>query len=50
MRARIQRPGQTRPVTFIHLTVQNSVDQDLYAALQSRADLVEATLAGLLAR
>ena len=50
MKARILRPGQDHPVTFIHLTVQNSVDQDLYAALQSRADLVEATLAGLLAR
>jgi SNF2 family DNA or RNA helicase len=50
MRARIRRPGQKHPVTFLHLTVQGTIDQDVYKALQARADLVEATLEGLLRR
>ena len=46
-RARIRRPGQRHPVTFVHLTIQNSVDQYIYAALRDRTDLVETTLEAL---
>ena len=47
MRARIHRPGQDHPVTFVHLTVSDTIDEDLYRALQAKADTVEATLTGL---
>jgi SNF2 family DNA or RNA helicase len=47
MRARIHRPGQDHPVTFVHLTVSDTIDEDLYRALQAKADTVKATLAGL---
>ena len=49
-RARLHRPGQSCPVTYIHLLTRGTVDAEVYQALASRADLVEATLAGLLAR
>lgn len=38
--ARINRPGQTRPVTYYHLVATNSVDQDIYDALQAHANVI----------
>jgi SNF2 family DNA or RNA helicase len=49
-RARLHRPGQSCPVSYIHLLTRGTVDAEVYQALASRADLVAATLAGLLAR
>ena len=48
--ARVQRPGQTRQVCYVHLIAQGTVDQAVYRALESRADVVESVLAGLKAR
>lgn len=42
--ARVHRPGQSRPVTFVHLTVRETVDQQIYRALQERRDLLEEIL------
>ena len=42
---RLDRPGQTRSVTYIHLVAAGTVDEKVYAALQKRADVVEAVLA-----
>jgi SNF2 family DNA or RNA helicase len=42
--ARIHRPGQTRPVEYIHLLAEGTVDQKLMAALAARADVVNAVL------
>jgi SNF2 family DNA or RNA helicase len=46
-RARVHRPGQTRAVTYIHLVAQDTIDEDIRAALEKRADVVETVLAGL---
>lgn len=45
--ARVNRPGQTRPVRYYHLIANDTVDDTVYAALQKRADLVEAVLSVL---
>jgi SNF2 family DNA or RNA helicase len=37
-RRRINRPGQTRPVRFIHLIAEDTVDEDTYAVLNERAE------------
>lgn len=42
--ARAHRPGQTRPVRVFHLTASRTVDQEVYAALRSKRDVVEAIL------
>ena len=42
--ARVHRPGQTRPVEYIHLLAENTVDEKVVAALSSRADVVNAVL------
>jgi SNF2 family DNA or RNA helicase len=42
--ARIHRPGQTRPVEYIHLLVKGTVDEKVMAALAARADVVKAVL------
>jgi SNF2 family DNA or RNA helicase len=44
-RARLDRPGQTRPVTYTHLLARGTVDEGAYAALQAREEMVEAVLA-----
>lgn len=44
-RARQHRPGQTRPVLNIHLIAADTVDAEVYAALQARADVIAAVLA-----
>ena len=47
-RARVHRPGQTRPVTYIHLLARGTVDEVVLRALEKRQDVVEAVLASLL--
>jgi len=49
-RARVHRPGQERPVTYIHLTTRGTVDEQVLKALQSKRDVVEAVLNHLTAR
>lgn len=43
-RARLHRPGQMRPVTYIHLIVNRSIDEQIMKALAAREELVEAVL------
>lgn len=38
---RVHRPGQGRPVTYYHLVAKKTVDEDVYAALEKRANVVE---------
>ena len=42
--ARVHRPGQTRPVTHVHLSVKGTVDEKVLRALNKRADVIEAIL------
>jgi SNF2 family DNA or RNA helicase len=42
--ARIHRPGQTRPVEYIHLIAQDTVDEQVMVALARRADVVNSVL------
>ena len=42
--ARAHRPGQDRPVYYIHLVAKDTVDEKVYAALRKRKNLVEAVL------
>jgi SNF2 family DNA or RNA helicase len=42
--ARIHRPGQTRPVEYIHLLAQDTVDEQVMAALARRSDVVNSVL------
>lgn len=42
--ARVHRPGQTRPTTYYHLQVEDTVDERVYEALQNRKDIVEFVL------
>ena len=44
---RIHRPGQTRPVVYYHLLAKNSVDVDVYKALDKKHDIVLSVLDGL---
>lgn len=42
---RIHRPGQTKPVTHIHLVARNTVDVKVIRALEKRQNIVESILA-----
>lgn len=42
--ARTHRPGQTRPVRFIHLTVRNTIDEAIYLALEKKKETVDYVL------
>lgn len=44
-RARIHRPGQKRPVQYIHLVARDTVDTEVYASLAARRDVISAVLA-----
>ena len=46
-RARVHRPGQDRPVTYYHLIAENTVDSNVYVALEARKEVVDHILAGL---
>jgi SNF2 family DNA or RNA helicase len=41
---RTHRPGQTRPVTYVHLLAAGTVDERVYQALAKRQDVVESIL------
>lgn len=43
--ARVHRPGQLRPVLYIHLVAEHSVDRKIRRALERRAEVVESVLA-----
>lgn len=43
-RARLARPGQTRPVTFIHLVARGTIDELVLQALEARAEVVDHVL------
>lgn len=42
--ARVDRPGQTRPVTYYHLVAKGTVDEQVYEALKARKQVVEYVL------
>jgi len=44
---RIHRPGQTRSVVYYHLLVKDSIDIDVYKALDKKHDIVLSVLDGL---
>lgn len=39
-RARVHRPGQTRPVTYLHIKAKKTVDEKVYKALEKKGDIV----------
>ena len=43
-RKRTHRPGQSQNVTYFHLIAKQTVDEDVYKALERRQDVVEAIL------
>lgn len=45
-KARLYRPGQTKPVSFIHLIAKDTVDEAMYQSLQRKEDIIEAIKAG----
>lgn len=47
---RVHRPGQNRPVTYLHLQVEGTVDETVDAALAQRKNVVTAVLRDLRAR
>jgi len=42
--ARTHRPGQTRPVSYIHLIASGTVDEKVYSALSNKKEVVESIL------
>jgi SNF2 family DNA or RNA helicase len=42
--ARLRRPGQTRCVRYYHLVCEGTVDEQVYAALRERRNVVESVL------
>lgn len=45
--ARVDRPGQKKPVTYYHLVATNTADEYVYRALRNRKNLVEAVVDSL---
>jgi SNF2 family DNA or RNA helicase len=45
--ARVHRPGQTRPVTYVHLVASGTVDEAVYFALDKRREVVRSVLTGI---
>lgn len=43
--ARLDRPGQKRSVTYVHLVAEGTKDEVVYKALSERRDVVEAVIA-----
>lgn len=41
---RVKRPGQKRPVTYLHLVARNTVDEAIYGALRKRRDVLDEIL------
>lgn len=48
--ARLRRPGQTRCVRYYHLVCRGTVDEQVYAALRERRNVIEAVLQKLTPR
>jgi SNF2 family DNA or RNA helicase len=44
--ARLQRPGQTSQVTYIHLVARDTVDEKVYDALEKRKEVIVEILQG----
>lgn len=44
---RMDRPGQTRPVTYIHIVAAETIDEAVVEALQEKREIVLSVLAGL---
>lgn len=42
---RLDRPGQTGSVTFVHLTCEGTIDEDIYTALAERQEVIDRVLA-----
>lgn len=42
--ARIHRPGQSRPVLYVHVIASGTIDDQIEAALEARRDLVDTLL------
>jgi len=42
--SRVHRPGQTRPVTHIHLVARGTIDEKIIYALERRAEVIESIL------
>jgi SNF2 family DNA or RNA helicase len=42
--SRVHRPGQTRPVTHVHLVARGTVDEKIIRALDRRAQVIESIL------
>lgn len=40
-KARLYRPGQTRPVSFAHLIAEGTIDESMYQSLMKRKDVIE---------
>ena len=45
-RARIRRPGQSRPAQFVHLVAAGTVDEGVYASLRAKRDVIDAVRDG----
>lgn len=45
-KSRLYRPGQTRPVSFIHLIAEGTVDEAMYASLIKKKDVIESVKDG----
>lgn len=43
-RARLRRPGQTRPVLFLHLLANDTVDWAVYGALRKRQEVIDSVI------
>jgi SNF2 family DNA or RNA helicase len=49
-RARLARPGQTRPVTFFHLIAVDTIDEVMLRALGGKAEVIQAVIDHLKSR
>lgn len=45
--ARCHRPGQDRPVTYVHIETEGTIDQKVSTALRERRDVMESLLEGI---
>ena len=45
-KARLYRPGQTRPVSFCHLIAEGTVDEAIYKSLERKEDIIESIKTG----
>lgn len=49
-RSRIHRPGQARKCLYIYLAIENTIDEEILAALRRRAEVIEAIMCRIQAR